>query len=223
MSLVLSELKTGTRISIEAARGIKTMEFSSEVISTEGLNVRINPIMQNGKLVGFDTGGIVITMYVTGLEDGKIYKYTGVKIHSFKNSDGAIFQEVTCRGEEGKVTNRRGACRVWVGENGIATLADGKEIPVVVKDVSATGVAIVCGEDVEVTMGDVVTVSFTDGATKSKFVLTASVIRHEDADNKRIIYGCKFKQESEPLAKFVNEKQRINLKNTRTVNAAAKR
>lgn len=198
------------------------MDFSSNVISVEGLNVKIEPIMQDGKLVGFDNPGIILSMYVASKEDNRVYVFAGVKIHSYKVSDGSMFQEVTCRRDEGRVTNRRGAHRVWVGSTGSVKLGeDAREHTVTVKDISATGIAFVCDDATDVPMGTPITVSFTDSKQGRSFKLIASVVRTEpNTEYRRIIYGCKFKEESNVISRYVNDKQRQNLKETRTVDSS---
>lgn len=217
--MVLADLQPGTAIQITAARGVRSMDFSSNVISVEGKNVKIEPILQDGKLVGFDNPGIILSMYVASKEDNRVYVFPGVKIHSYRVSDGTMFQEVVCRHEEGRVTNRRGAHRVWVGATGSVMLGEGKhEHTVTIKDISATGIAFVCDDATDVPMGTPITLSFTDSKQNRSFRLMASVVRTEpNSEYRRIIYGCKFKEESNAISKYVNDKQRQNLKETRTV------
>lgn len=218
----LSDLQPGTAIQITASRGVRSMDFSSNVISVEGLNVKIEPVLQDGKLVGFDNPGIILSMYVASKEDNRVYVYPGVKILSYKVSDGTLFQEVTCRREEGRVTNRRGAHRVWVGSVGTVKLGEDKrEHTVTIKDISATGIAFVCDDLTEVPMGTPITVSFTDSKQNRSFKLMCSVVRTENnSEYRRIIYGCKFKEESNVISRYVNDKQRQNLKETRTVDSS---
>lgn len=218
--MILAELQPGTPIQITASRGVRSMDFESTAISAEGTTVKIEPIYQDGKLVGFDNENIVLAMYVASKEDSKLYVYSGITIHSYKSPDGTIFQEISCKSEEGRTANRRGAHRVWVGASGGITIGDNKhEYAVAVKDISSTGIAFVADESIEISMGTPVVVSFTDDAQHRSFRLMATAVRSEaSTDNKRIIYGCKFKEESNAILKYVNEKQRQNLKETRTVN-----
>ena len=219
--MFLSDLQPGTAIQITAARGVRAMDFSSNVISVDGTNVKIEPILQDGKLVGFDNPGIIVSMYVASKEDNRVYVFPGVKIHSYKVSDGTMFQEVECRREEGRVTNRRGAHRVWVGATGSVLLGENnREHTVTIKDISATGIAFVCDDATDVPMGTPLTISFTDSKQNRSFRLIASAIRTEtNSEYRRIIYGCKFKEESNAISRYVNDKQRQNLKETRTVDS----
>lgn len=223
--MVLADIEKGSSVQIVAARGVRTMEFTTTVIevNSEELTVRVEPIYQDDKLVGFDIEGVVLAMYVASREDDKVYQYTNVKIHSYKTPDGNIFQEIKCRTDQGRMTNRRGACRVWIGEVGNVLLGDAThEHAVTIKDISATGIAFVCDDATEVTMGMPIVISFVDEKTHRSFKLKATVVRHADAEHRRIVYGCRFKDESDLISKYVNEKQRAQLKSTRNVEGIRK-
>ncbi|MCR5799751.1 MAG: PilZ domain-containing protein [Lachnospiraceae bacterium] len=214
--MVISDIKPGTPVQIIAARGVRTMQFDTTVIEVneEELRIKIEPVYQDDKLVGFDINGVVLGLYVASKEDNRVYQFSNVSIRSYKMSDGTIFQEVTCRQKEARITNRRGAHRVWVGTVGNVLLGDNvHEHAVTVKDISATGIAFVCDDATEVTMGMPIVISFTDETNMRSFKLTATVVRHAEAGHRRIVYGCKFKEESDLIAKYVNIKQRDNMKN----------
>lgn len=216
--MLISEMTAGMAVQIVAARGVRSMEFATNVIDFDGRNVKIDPIYQGNKLVGFDNPGIILSMYVVSPADNRVYVYTGVTIKSYRVSDGTVYQVVECRSEEGRVTNRRGAHRVWIGVTGSLMMGESKhEYRVTIKDISATGIAFVCDENIEVNMGMPITLSFTDEENRKNFRLMATVVRSDNSEYKRVIYGCKFKEESNILSKYVNEKQRQNLKATRTI------
>ena len=223
--MVLSDITPGTVVQIVAARGVRTMEFSTTVIETnpDDLTVRVEPIYQDDKLVGFDIDGVILALYVASKEDNKVYQFSNVKIHSFKAPDDTIFQEIKCRTDQAKMTNRRGACRVWLGIVGNVLLGDNAhEHAVTIKDISATGIAFVCDDMTEVTMGMPIVVSFTDEVTHKSFKLAATVVRHATAEHRRIVYGCRFKDESDLIFRYVAQKQRETLKVTRNVEGIRK-
>ena len=217
--MLTTDIRPGQSVQIVAARGVRTMEFSTNVMEADGKTVKVEPIYQDDKLVGFDNStNVVLSMYVVSQEDNRVYVFTGVTIKSYKVSDGSVYQVVECRNEEGRVTNRRGAHGVWIGVTGSVMMGDSKhEHRVTIKDISATGIAFVCDDKTEVTMGMPLTLSFTDEDNRKSFRLMATVVRSEDSGYQRIIYGCKFKEESNIISKYVNEKQRQNLKATRTI------
>ena len=216
--MLLSEILPGQAVQVSAARGLRFMDFSTNVIEVDGLNVKIEPVYQDKKMVGFDIPGIVVSLYVVNKFDNRVYVYQNVRIKSYKTSEGKYFQLVECKKLEGRVTNRRGANRIWLGFDGNVVLGDNShEHEVIIKDISATGIAFVCDSQTEVAMGMPIELRFVDEVSKKAFKLAATVVRYEDEGNKRIVYGCKFKEESNVISQYVNEKQRQKLIATRTV------
>ena len=216
--MLVSDITQGKAVQIVAARGVRTMEFSTNAIEPDGLVLKIEPIYLDNKLVGFDNESIILSMYVVSDEDNRVYVYTGIKIRSYKVSDGTVYQTVECRNAEGRVTNRRGAHRVWIGVTGSLMVGDSRhERTVTIKDISATGIAFTCDDMTDVTMGMPITLSFTDEENHKSFRLMATVVRSDNSGYKRMIYGCKIKEESNIISQYVNEKQRQNLKATRTI------
>lgn len=60
-----------------------------------------------------------------------------------------------------------------------------------------------------------------DETTNTTFSLAAIIVRSMDMERSRIMYGCKLNQESNTIAKFVNDKQREKLKANRQSNLNA--
>jgi len=217
----ISEINAGMTAQIVAARGVRTMEFETKVIdvNVEEMTMKIEPIYRENKLVGFDIEGIMLVLFIINSSDGKVYQFNGISIHSFKDTEGNIYQEVSFNNPEGRVANRRGAIRVWLGMDGKVKLGNAvEEHAVTIKDISATGIAFICDENTEVEMGMPLTITFSDEKSRKPFILTANVVRYADIeDHRRIVYGCRFKNESDMVSKYVNEKQREKLKATRTI------
>jgi len=221
----VSDIEPGTVVQIVAARGVRTMEFDTKVIEVnkEELTVKVEPTYRDNKLVGFDIAGVVLALYVPSTDDSKVFQFNNIKIHSFKDVDDNVFQEISFRNPQAKMANRRGACRVWIGIVGTVLLGNSThEHAVTIKDISATGISFVCDDMTEVEMGMPIVISFTDDKTKKSFMLGATVVRYADAEHRRIVYGCRFKDESSLVSRYVNEKQREKLKVTRNVEGIRK-
>lgn len=218
-----SEISPGMVAQVVAARGARTKEFETKITEVDLANqtAKIEAICRDGKLVGFDIEGIILAIYIINFHDSRVYQFNNISIRSFRNPDGSLYQVVTFKTPEGKVANRRGAVRVWLGTEGKVVLGNKKEEhPVVIKDISATGISFVCDEDTEVEMGMPITLSFFDEKMCRPFTLNANVVRYADLeDHTRIVYGCRFSSESDAISRYVNEKQREKLKATRTVDS----
>lgn len=213
--MLITDVSVGAGVTIVVGIGLQTMEFTSRVAQSFDTCVYLEPILQNEKMLGFGTKGLVLTMIVTDEENGRAWQFSNIKVRNIKTAEGELYHEVSCR-TEAKAINRRGACRVWIGEPGVATVGlTGTAFDVTVKDISISGIAFICSKDVEIPDGSVVHLSFTDAETKAHFSLSALIVRSADMERSRMIYGCKFNQESSAIAKYVNEKQREKLKAAR--------
>ena len=213
--MLISEISEGLGVQIIVGIGLQTLEFSTKVAEKHDGCVYLEPILQGEKMLGFGTRGLVLTMIITDQESGRAWQFSNIRVRNIKTADGNLFHEVTCK-TEGKAINRRGACRVWIGESGVASTGLGQPaFDVTVKDISISGIAFICSKDQELSEGTVVHINFRDEQTKTRFDVSAIVVRSEEMERSRIIYGCKLNQESSAISKFVNEKQREKLKAAR--------
>ena len=60
--MLTTDIRPGQSVQIVAARGVRTMEFSTNVMEADGKTVKVEPIYQDDKLVGFGHGkdGLVL-------------------------------------------------------------------------------------------------------------------------------------------------------------------
>ena len=213
----LNEIKAEAAVIISVAIGLQILEFNTVAKEVYDDRIFCEPITKDDKMVGFSTKGLVLSMIVADAEEGKAFKFSNVKIRNIKTQNGNLFHEVSCK-TEGKLINRRGACRVWLGEDGVAIVGlGGKPFDVTIKDISISGIAFICSKDQQIPDGSIVHLTFFDEPTNSKFSLGALIVRSEEMEKNRMMYGCRLNQESPAIAKFVNEKQREKLKASRQV------
>ncbi len=218
----LNELTPGTGAQLIVSIGPQRLEFTTNIAEVYDDCIYAEPIMQDDKVIGFSAKGIMVDLVVTDADSERAYQFNNVKIRSVRTpKEQKIYHEIRCTGE-GRAINRRGACRVWLGEEGYATYGLGnKSFPVTVKDISVSGIAFICDKDQDIPDGSVVHVNFTDESTGTPFTLTALIVRSMEMERSRIMYGCKLNQESNAIAKFVNDKQREKLKAARQANLSA--
>ncbi len=218
----LNEIKPGTGVQLLVTIGQQTLEFYSNAQEVYDDCIYIDPIMQDDKLVGFSTKGLMLDLIVTDAETERAYKFSNVKVRTIKTpKEEKIYHEVRCN-TDGKAINRRGACRVWLGEEGMASYGLGNpSFPITVKDISVSGIAFICSRDQDIPEGSIVHINFVDETTNTTFSLAAIIVRSMDMEKSRIMYGCKLNQESNTIAKFVNDKQREKLKANRQSNLNA--
>lgn len=213
--MYINEIAVRAGIQITVAIGMQTMEFTTTVAQVFNDCIYAEPIFKNEKMIGFSTKGLVISMITTDAESGRAWQFVNIVIRNIRDADGNLFHEIKCK-NEARPINRRGACRVWIGEPGLATTGLGKSpIDVTIKDISISGISFLCDRDNEIPDGSVVHIDFRDSVNNTRFSISAIVVRSEEIERARVVYGCKLNQESPAIAKYVNEKQREKLQAAR--------
>lgn len=213
--MYINEMAVGAGIQITVAIGMQTMEFTTTVAQVFNDCIYAEPIFKNEKMIGFSTKGLVLSMITTDAESGRAWQFVNIVIRNIRDADGNLFHEIKCK-NEARPINRRGACRVWIGEPGLATTGLGKSpIDVTIKDISISGISFLCDRDNEIPDGSVVHIDFRDSVNNTRFSISAIVVRSEEIERARVVYGCKLNQESPAIAKYVNEKQREKLQAAR--------
>ncbi|MCR4650929.1 MAG: PilZ domain-containing protein [Lachnospiraceae bacterium] len=213
--MYLREIPPDTSITLSVGIGVKVLEFNTKVAQVFDTCIYTTPIMQQDKMVGFNTKGLVLSIIVPAEEEGKAFQFMNVKVRNVKTPEGELYHEISTF-NEGKVINRRGACRVWLGNDGIASIGLGGEpVDITVKDISTTGISFICSDKIELKDNTVVHLSFRDPDTGTKFEIGAIVVRKQEMDRGRVLYGCKLNQESNAISKYINDKQREKLKRAR--------
>lgn len=215
--MYLYEVDKESKIQILVGIGMQVLEFDSKVMDIVQGGILAEPVMKDDKILGFRTKGLVIRLLVVNQTDQKVYEFNNVSIQNIKTAQEELFHRITGR-FPGKAVNRRNGCRVWLGLDGVAQIGMNKTAyDVVIRDISINGIAFVCQESIQVEMGTVVHLTFFDDVTETRFSIGAIVVRREEAEQYKVIYGCKLNQESAAISKYVNEKQREKLRATRTV------
>lgn len=215
--MLLEELDVGSKITILVGIGSQTLSFDSILEEPSDNGVLTTPVYRNDKLVGFRTKGLVIRLQITNASDQKVYEFTNVEILNVKTQDEQIHHKMICK-KPGKQINRRTAVRVWLGKEGIAQIGTNRvAYEVVVKDISVSGISFIFHKDLNVEPGTIAHITFNDTEARTKFSLSAIIVRKAELDEGKILYGCRLNQESPAIAKYVNDKQREKLKGSRTV------
>lgn len=215
----VTEIPIDSMMTICVSSGLQSMEFATSAKEVYSNVIYAEPVRQGDKMLGFSGKDLELSVIVPGLEDGKVFKFPDVKIRNIKTPDSNLYHEITFP-KDGVSINRRGACRVWLGAEGTMSIGLGtKPIDVVVKDISVSGIAFICDKAVAVPDGAIVHVTFKDDSVNTRFDLSAIIVRSEELEHSRVLYGCKLNQESNAIAKFVNDKQREKLRASRSAKA----
>ncbi len=115
---------------------------------------------------------------------------------------------------KGKYFNRRGAYRQYVGAPVFAKVGGKKtDIQVILKDVSSTGFSFIYREDIGEPNSTLVLMNYLYRDDNAMFDLTLSgkVVRKQQTEDGRWLYGCVLVKKNELISKFVNYKQKEQL------------
>ncbi len=215
--MLLQEIDVGSKATILVRIGSQTLAFDTLVQEPAEEGVLTEPIYRNDKLIGFKTKGLIITVQICNLSDEKVYEFNNVEILNVKTKDGEIHHKMICK-YPGKQINRRTAVRVWLGIEGVARVGVNRTAyNVIVKDISVSGISFILHKDMGIDPGEMAHITFNDVDARTKFSLSAIIVRTAEMEDGRVLYGCRLNQESPAISKYVTDKQREKLKASRTV------
>ena len=209
--MTAAELQTSHSVELEILMNGKKTTLLSAVEQVVGNKVLLTPIQMNGKVVGFPPDCAVNLLYIEGKH---VYCWRGLQIKAIRYENNVYHcAELS---SEGEILNRRGAYRVYLGSQMLLTCftANGpKNIKVLVKDISETGMAFFSKE--EFSVGRTVRLHLKV-SEKHELQLSSQIIRTQNFDDKvETLYGCKFSEKNSLLTTYLmklqQEKQRQRL------------
>lgn len=207
----LSELEEGAAITFEVHVDEKKFEFPSVVKFQKRGKMYFEPIRVGDKLLNVSNEKISVNL---------VYAVEGDKPILWRDLDvqEEVYKRVVyyCAKTDavGKVFNRRGAYRQFVGAPVFAKVGTRKaEIQVILRDISTNGFSFVYREDIEDADHSLVVVPYVYRDEHVMFDLTLSgkIVRKQVMPDGKILYGCVLVKKNELIAKFVNYKQKEQL------------
>jgi len=212
-----TEAHAGDNLIIQVTLGIQNIDLPSKVVDIRGENLIVNIIYYNGKMLNLSAEDVEINiMLIRQNKSPIIWKNVNCKL---LNENGQQFYQLTAT-SDGYENNRREAFRLFVGNNGIAQMGINENVlNVIVKDVSENGFSFVASVDTEMAVGKPVRIVFSD--LDIMFSLMGIIVRKENIDKKKVIYGCKLSVKNNELTKYINSKQRQNISSGKGSNPAS--
>lgn len=210
--MFVHEITPGTDINIIAVMGDHKGEFTTQALDASNNCLIAKVLYAKEMRINFNSKGLVCFVQGMNTEDNRYYEFSKVTITTVKAANGAYFYKISSI-LPGKVINRRGAVRLFLGTMGDLYLGSTSSPPisVTIKDISISGLAFIADEEVKLAVGKAVVVSFSDGWENVKFTINATIVRVAEMDKGRLLYGCTLNSESNALGKYINEKQRKNM------------
>ncbi|MBO4618242.1 MAG: PilZ domain-containing protein [Lachnospiraceae bacterium] len=212
----LSEIVEDSIINVLVSKDDSSISLTTTMAFYDEDMLFVNPFMYEDNLVSFSAPGLSVEMMVVR-ENEVPYYWKRVHVGLMK-VDGKIYHVISSR-HTGARLNRRNSFRVFVGEEGSAfELRGGARIPIVVKDISATGIGfITSGDDEEYFMpGDQVHINYMDKEERFGIDVVGRVVRTCVTDKGRL-YGCSFSKVYPQLGKYVTDKQLHKKKKQRPI------
>ena len=207
--MTAAEVQLSHPVELEIIINGKKTTLLTEVEQVLNQTALLTPIHLNGKVVGFPPECVVNFLYIDG---SQVYCWKNVKVKAIRY-EGKIYHSADLIAEA-EVLNRRGAYRVYIGENMLLTsfTANGpKTFNVLLKDISETGMAFFSKEEFDVGR----TVRLHLALNKSQELqLSSQIIRIQNFESRKDhLYGCKFVERNNRLTGFLMRIQQERQKN----------
>lgn len=180
--------------------------YTAEELGVTRDAIFIEPITHGDKVLNLSIKGINIDLSYT-TKDGMFMEWRGCCITKISYKDQILHAVVAT--VPGQKVNRRGSYRVSIGEPGIAVVAPYKKgIDVMVKDISVKGFSFVVKGDTDYALNSVVHLNFKDEKANVMFSLTGKIVRQQEVENDRIVYGCYVEEDIPAIHRYIASKQR---------------
>lgn len=218
----ISELEQGTSLSFvtniegtaENGDGGQ-ITLSSVVVGTppKKNGILAAGIYQKNKIISFKGDHIKVNMIAT-FKDNKPLLFSNVDIMLVKQGANVCYL-ITCT-EQGKPINRRESYRCFVGLPVSLHYATGSPgVSAIVRDISQTGFSVVCDE-VVLSQKQIIHAMledyFNDTDEHFQFPLYGSVVRIQELENGKTVYGCKLTGKVGGLENYIAKKDRRSIK-----------
>lgn len=193
--MTAAELQLEHSVELEIIMNGKKTTLLTAIEKVIGTTALLTPIQMNGKVVGFPPDCVVNLLYVG---ENQVFCWKNVKIKAVRFEKNIYHSAELVADAE--ILNRRGAYRVFVGEQMLLTAfsANGpKNYNVQLKDISETGMAFFSKEEFDV--GRTVRLHFSVKKGQ-ELPLSSQIIRIQEFENRQDkLYGCKFVEKNNRL------------------------
>ncbi|MCR4955122.1 MAG: PilZ domain-containing protein [Lachnospiraceae bacterium] len=203
----IGRMEQGSRLSLIAKKDKKKVMFETRVLrKISPTTIQIDPIRYNHYAVSFAGAKINVEVKIDNAKDHRLYAFPVEKIVSVVNN-GEREYYVTASAEA-ESTNRRGRERFSVNKKGHCSMGDSRaNYEVTVKDLSGSGVGLICDKDVSINMDPNFVLRFEDPSLGSKFTVSGQLVRKQAIGDGRYIYGGRFSDESREVNSYLVDLQ----------------
>lgn len=217
--MLIGDLSPRQKISLLVKVNGTSLTFESRVQESypEKNMIIADPVLSNGHPVAFRGDNVILNILV--YPDGEkpaLFKNVASKLLKKKNGEYCYcFATLT----ESIFYNRRENFRCYVGvDSSMQCRLNSIANPVLIRDISSTGFALICDSDVKLEQGQLVHTVLNDqpkaNGSRYSFHLYGFVARVQELENGKLLYGCRLNNSVPGLDKYIMEKERIHLRNT---------
>lgn len=205
----LYEINEGESIQITATCGNATAQYQTQVIQVVSNVLLVEPVRHDGVIINFESSSVKMSViYIQEGEKPVIWENCVVKVMQYqKQKVHAIYSE-----RESKRLNRRQAFRQYVGLPAALIVDETRErIDVTLKDVSTSGMSFVASPSLEAGKIGSFRLVYEDPDLKIIIQLAGVVVREEQVDENKKVFGCMLKQSSLNMNSYVATKQKLEI------------
>ena len=200
--MLITDLEKGNTATLFIYAEGKTKYFETKIVEIAPDFVLTEPILFNGKTVGFKEGCFVDFQYVS---NHNVYAWISVNV-TLVRWKGQIFHKINLFGE-GQPLNRRRTFRLYIGEEMSLTTftAEGSQKnQVLVKDISETGIGFFSKEDWHISQLVRLNIPIQSGLLP----VAAKIVRKiYDEKQNRYLYGCLITEQNKYLPRYIAKRQ----------------
>lgn len=207
MAVNFSDLEVEATIQLNITIDGVQFEYESTIYKHHKKKVLIEPVRKDGKIfvIQKDKASVDI-VYNREHEKPLIWKNVELKCVRYKDQ---IFYAVP--GDlPGKEHNRRGAFRLFIGEERRAKIGKNKRsYHVILKDLSNSGFAFISAQKIKDAEGTFVYLVYpvTLSGNTFELMLFGKIVREIDLENEDTLYGCILLKKSGLIGHYINQKQ----------------
>lgn len=175
------------------------------------------PIYQNEKVISFRAKNIVVDLLVN-MSDMPPALFKNITITLMKKPDGSLCYRLDTIAES-KGYNRRQNFRCFIGRQiAMQCGLNHSTCHAILRDISVSGFAVVCDSTTKLNDNRIIHVLFDDylEETEQKFLfhLYGIIVRTQELQNGRILYGCRLNNRVIGIENYIMTKERIRLRKT---------
>lgn len=208
--MLINKVKAGSKVVLQAEKSENSIEFESIVVFGQEEGLFIEPILYDNHMINFrKTNEVLYTATVVNNEDSKLYIWPDITIKAVMAKGRKLYHLLVSE-EDIRPINRRDTFRLPLGLAGAAQIGTNKKVhDIYVRDISATGIAFICKDKIELPAEDTIHIIFEDKDLNIKLNIRCMQVRTAEANDKTL-YGCRFTQRNDEIYRYIQRRQQYN-------------